>query len=177
MTRPEKIKLFFQQLRGGSSWDIRDAAAATGDVSNIADVITGYAQAHGIDVSEELTGLLAAQEEASGEDKKGKPHFEAIDTGEIKPVTWIVKKIIERGTVVLVFGDSGTGKSFFAVSLAASIITGTSFFEYPVIRPGAVLYIAGEGVSGLSRRFYAWELAHNISLKNAPRTAIPAPRI
>jgi RecA-family ATPase len=30
------------------------------------------------------------------------------------------------------------------------------------------LYVAGEGISGLSRRFYAWEIAYDISLKGAP---------
>jgi hypothetical protein len=97
-----------------------------------------------------------------------KPHFERVITAGIQPVTWVVKKIIERGTLILVFGDSGAGKSLFVIFLAASIATGTDFFGYPVKRPGAVLYVAAEGVSGLSRRFYAWELARNISLKDTP---------
>jgi hypothetical protein len=124
-----------------------------------------HASANGIDLNGgELAELLAPAVEAEGR----KPHFETIDTGGIKPVAWIVKKIVERGAVVLLFGDSGTGKSFFAIFLAACIATGTDFFGYPVKRPGAVLYIAGEGASGLSRRFYAWELAHNVSLRDAP---------
>jgi hypothetical protein len=97
-----------------------------------------------------------------------KPHFERIITAGIPAVAWIVKKIIERGTLILVFGDSGTGKSLFAISLAACIATATEFFGYPIKRPGAVLYIAGEGTSGLSRRFYAWEIARGVSLNNAP---------
>jgi hypothetical protein len=172
MTRDEKTKLFFGQLRGNgnpSAADIRDAAVSVGDVADIAGVITGYAAGIGVDVSAELAELLAVKDGTGREaEKNQKPRFEVIDTGGIKPVAWIVKKIIERGTVVLAFGDSGTGKSFFAISLAACIATGTEFFDYPVKRSGAVLYIAGEGVSGLSRRFYAWELARNISLKDAP---------
>jgi RecA-family ATPase len=97
-----------------------------------------------------------------------KPHFERVITAGIQPVTWVVKKLIERGALLLVFGDSGSGKLFFAIALAAGIATGTDFFGYPVKRPGAVLYIAGEGVSGLSRRFYAWEIAYGISLNGAP---------
>jgi hypothetical protein len=30
------------------------------------------------------------------------------------------------------------------------------------------LYVAGEGISGLSRRFYAWEIARGVSLNNKP---------
>jgi hypothetical protein len=114
---------------------------------------------------EALKAILERRREKGAEDK---PHFERVITAGIKPVAWIVKKIIERGTVILVFGDSGTGKSFFAISLAACVATGTDFFGYPVKRPGAVLYIAGEGISGLSRRFYAWEIARGVNLNDAP---------
>jgi hypothetical protein len=67
MTRTEKITQFFEQLRGKgnpTAQNIHNAAAATGDVSDIADVITGHAQAHGVDVSGELHELTGAQEQA-----------------------------------------------------------------------------------------------------------------
>jgi hypothetical protein len=65
MTRAEKIKLFFQSLRGNSPQDIRDAAAAVGDCSDIADVITGYIGSRGIDGAEAMiAGLSGAQEQA-----------------------------------------------------------------------------------------------------------------
>jgi RecA/RadA recombinase len=116
----------------------------------------------------DIEALKTILERRKEKDASDKPHFERVNTVGIKPVAWIVKKLIERGTVVLVFGDSGTGKSFFAISLAASIASGTDFFGYPVKRPGACLYIAGEGISGLSRRFYAWEIAAGVSLNTAP---------
>ncbi|MDR3193498.1 MAG: helicase RepA family protein [Treponema sp.] len=175
MNKDEKLKQFFEQIRGTenpTAQNIRNAAAATGDVSEIIPVILSYAAGVGIDAAAELADLTKAQEAvrktAEGKENGRMPHFERVTTAEIKPVAWIVKKIIERGTVVLVFGDSGTGKSFFAISLAASIATGTGFFDYPVKRPGAVLYVAGEGISGLSRRFYAWEIAHGRRLNDAP---------
>jgi hypothetical protein len=114
------------------------------------------------------SGKLAELLEAVVEAEKKRPHFDNINTGGIKPTIYVVKRIIERGTIALMFGDSGCGKTFLAISAAASIATGTDFFGYPVKRPGAVLYIAGEGASGLSRRFYSWELARKISLKEAP---------
>jgi RecA/RadA recombinase len=107
-------------------------------------------------VEADIEALKTILERRRGKDALCKPHFERVVTAGIKPVAWIVKKIIERGTVVLVFGDSGTGKSFFAISMAACISAGTDFFDYPVKRSDAVLYVAGEGISGLSRRFYAW---------------------
>ena len=61
MTRTEKAKLFFEQLpETPTARDYRNAAAATGDVSDIADVITGHAKAHGIDMAAELADLTSA---------------------------------------------------------------------------------------------------------------------
>ncbi|MDR1100389.1 MAG: helicase RepA family protein [Treponema sp.] len=131
--------------------------------------IAGKLMSDGLDQkSADIAALKAILEHRGEKNILHKPHFERVTTADIKPVAWIVKKIIERGTLALVFGDSGTGKSLFAISLAASIATGTEFFGYPIKRPGAVLYIAGEGTSGLSRRFYAWEIARGVSLNNAP---------
>jgi hypothetical protein len=65
MTRAEKIKLFFQNLRGNAPQDIRDAAAAAGDISDIADVIAGYIGGRGIDgAAAMIAGLSGAQEKA-----------------------------------------------------------------------------------------------------------------
>jgi hypothetical protein len=65
MTRTEKAKLFFEQLpERPAARDYRNAMAATGDVSDIVDVITGHAQAHDVDASAELAGLSGAQEQA-----------------------------------------------------------------------------------------------------------------
>jgi hypothetical protein len=131
--------------------------------------IAGKLMSEGMDrVEADIEALKTILERRRDKDASRKPHFERVVTAGIKPVAWIVKKIIERGSVVLVFGDSGTGKSFFAISLAACVVTGTDFFGYPVKRPGAVLYVAGEGISGLSRRFHAWEIACGVSLKETP---------
>jgi hypothetical protein len=67
MISAEKVELFFQQLRGKSNpavQDIRNAAAATGDVSEIVPVILSCASGMGIDASAELAGLTGAQDTA-----------------------------------------------------------------------------------------------------------------
>jgi hypothetical protein len=65
MTLTEKSRLFFEQLpERATAQDYRNAAAATGDVSDIADVIAGHAQAHGVDASGVLQELQTAREQA-----------------------------------------------------------------------------------------------------------------
>jgi len=84
------------------------------------------------------------------------PRFVKIGGAEIKPVRWVVKNFLEAGALGMVFGDSGTCKSFLSVALSACIATGRDFYGMPVKRKGAVYYIAAEGQSGIIRRFRAW---------------------
>jgi len=73
---------------------------------------------------------------------------------------WIVHGIIEADSLNLIFGDPESGKSLLAIDMACCVASGTSFHGLPCKR-GKVVYIAGEGESGLRRRFDAWAVATN----------------
>jgi hypothetical protein len=67
----------------------------------------------------------------------------------------------------MIFGDSGTYKSFITIAMSACIATGRDFYGYPV-KKGAVYYIAAEGSMGIIRRFRAWAQENCVNLTNAP---------
>jgi len=70
MTRNEKLKQFFEQLRGKAypnAQDIRNAAAKTGNITEIAQDILIYAAAMGINATAELADLTQAHETAQQE--------------------------------------------------------------------------------------------------------------
>jgi len=90
-----------------------------------------------------------------------------LDSIEIKPTLWIVDKFIEVDSFCSLYGDSGVGKSFLAIELAACIATGTPFFGMRV-KQGVVIYLAGEGHSGIRKRFEAWSIMRGVSLKDVP---------
>ncbi|GHU94297.1 hypothetical protein FACS189479_06860 [Spirochaetia bacterium] len=140
---------------------IRELPAA--EIGSNAETIEKIMRADGVNESVIVEILPGAREAAAR-----RPHFERINTSKIPPLLWVVKKWIEKGSLNLIFGDSGTGKSFIAIFLAACVSIGVDFFGYKIRRPGAVVYIAGEGVAGLSRRFKAWEEFTKHSLKDAP---------
>jgi len=75
----------------------------------------------------------------------------------------LVQGVHARDTLALLYGDSGVGKSVFAVSLAYAISTGRQWFGRRVTR-GPVVYIAGEGQSGIRRRFAALEQTEGVPL-------------
>jgi hypothetical protein len=64
---------------------------------------------------------------------------------------WLVKDYFEENSLCQIFGAPGSGKSFFALDMAYCIAAGIPFFGKPV-KKSNVLFIAGEGFSGLKKR-------------------------
>jgi hypothetical protein len=168
--KAEKLKQFFEQLRGKgnpTARDIRNAAAAAGNIAEIIPEILGYAAGMGVDAAAELADLSGAQEAVhKTRDKDRKPHFKRIGSEDITPIQWLVKKFIEADAIGMIYGDSGTYKSFLSIAIAACISTGKDFYGMPV-KKGAVYYIAAEGAAGLIRRFRAWG-QENTPINDAP---------
>lgn len=82
-------------------------------------------------------------------------------------VRHLIEPILEDGVLAMLFGDPASGKSFITLDWAAAIATGRNWRNGKV-RSGPVIYIAGEGHAGLSRRLKAWETHHGASLADAP---------
>ena len=72
----------------------------------------------------------------------------------------------DRGPVlstVMVFGPSGSGKSFIAVDLAGATATGGGWCGRDVTA-GPTYYLGGEGQKGLLRRFQGWQLKRRVTI-------------
>ena len=72
------------------------------------------------------------------------------------PPEFLVDKYIETDTIVQIFGDKGTYKSFLVISLGCSVATGMDWMGHKV-KQGPVIYILGEGRGGFGRRLAAWK--------------------
>jgi len=95
------------------------------------------------------------------------------DQIETRPPYWLLRGILEKDTLALIFGDPGCGKSFLAIDWACRIATGTPWRGHGV-KGGSVVYVAGEGQQGFGRRIRAWSQHHGVSLTNAPLYLAPA---
>jgi hypothetical protein len=71
---------------------------------------------------------------------------------KITPINWLIKGLISCNTMNAIFGDPATGKSLLALDMAFCVATGTSFGNHEV-KQSPVIYVAGEGVSGLPVRY------------------------
>lgn len=80
---------------------------------------------------------------------------------------WVVENIIPKGEPILIFGDSGTGKSFLAFDMSLCIARGIPFYGRNVER-GLVVYVAAEGGKGFSKRKIAYSMHHQLGQEDIP---------
>ncbi|CAB4165163.1 Primase, C-terminal 2 [uncultured Caudovirales phage] len=93
--------------------------------------------------------------------------FEKITARELvarqHQVDWLVKGVIPRGGLGMVFGASGVGKSFFVTDLALHIASGLQWRGLRT-KPGNVVYIVAEGQGGFGARVSVWARTADVAL-------------
>lgn len=72
-----------------------------------------------------------------------------------KPASWIVKGLLPRADLVVVFGESGSGKTFFVLDLVGAVARGIAWRGRKVTQ-GRVVYICAEGANGFRNRLDAY---------------------
>lgn len=87
--------------------------------------------------------------------------FTHLDDLVIRQPEWLIDGLIEVSTLAMCFGSAGSGKSFAVLDMALCIASGTPYHGHSV-QQGSVFYIAGEGLSGMSRRAAAWQKHHDV---------------
>jgi hypothetical protein len=81
----------------------------------------------------------------------------------LPPIEWCIKGLLPKSGLASIYGPSGSGKSFFAMGLLASIVLGKNFFGRKT-RLSPVVYVVLEGAAGVQRRIQAYERYHKVSL-------------
>lgn len=71
------------------------------------------------------------------------------------PQEWLVDGLIPEGSLCMIYGPSGHGKSFIALDVAHSVATGRAWLGHR-IKAGPALYVLAEGVGGFPKRLAAW---------------------
>lgn len=88
---------------------------------------------------------------------KGALRFERADfvISQIENPDWLIKNCFEREKLITVFGEPKSGKSFIAIAMACAIARGGDFYGHKATQ-APVVYLAGEGVSGIRQRLGAY---------------------
>jgi len=69
---------------------------------------------------------------------------------------WLIKGFLPKANLGVLFGESGSGKSFATLDLSAAICRGLEFWNGHRVTKGRVLYVVAEGVSGFRQRIKAY---------------------
>jgi hypothetical protein len=68
---------------------------------------------------------------------------------------WLVDGLLPETGVGLISGQWGTYKTFVSLDLAAAVMAGLAFIDYPITRNGGILFLAAEGASEIPARLQA----------------------
>jgi hypothetical protein len=87
------------------------------------------------------------------------------DLLKLPPVQWRIKDVLPSHGTAVIFGPSGSGKSFLVLDMLQSLALGRDWFGRRV-KPCSVTYIALEGEAGLSKRLDAYRIQNGATAKN-----------
>ena len=83
------------------------------------------------------------------------------------PIRWLVRGWLQAGSLLMVHGPSGGGKTFVVLDWALTLAAGREIWRQARCRPGPVVYLAGEGHAGLRARIAAWKQRHQVDRLDA----------
>lgn len=87
-------------------------------------------------------------------------------------VRWLIKHVMPAESIGMLYGASGTFKSFIALDAALHVAHGLPWLGRKT-QQGPVVYIAAEGGSGLWPRVQAWHRARGLQWGQVPFYVVP----
>jgi archaellum biogenesis ATPase FlaH len=109
--------------------------------------------------------------------EENRPIFKLVPATELtaQPATirYLIAPYVPEQSLIEIFGPPGHGKSFVSMDMAFCIAAGINWHGHKT-QQGPVVYIAGEGFSGIGQRVRALEIKHGISANNFYVSTQPA---
>ena len=125
-----------------------------------------YAQA-----GHDLVGLLVQQTGSAVIDKLQVVFGDQLGSDYEAPDE-LVEGLMTIGSSVVVYGDSNSGKTFWALSVATAIASGEDCYGRKT-DPGLVVYLASEAPASIRSRMQAIKKFHGCSLENLAMVPVP----
>lgn len=98
----------------------------------------------------------------------GRFAFEPAASFAAKPAPeWIVKRLLPSAGFGVVFGESGSGKSFWVLDLVCAVARGAAW-RGEVARQCRVAYVVAEGAGGFRLRLKAYSIDQGVDLADVP---------
>jgi hypothetical protein len=95
--------------------------------------------------------------------------FNMVHVAEVakrEPPQWLIEDVLPKQDLAMLYGESGSGKSFVALDIAFAIATGFDWNDLPTEKH-PVVWIAAEAAGSMRNRTKAYAQAKGIELENA----------
>lgn len=123
---------------------------------------------------EEFERLVDDVQEADATDKPLRYVFEPVHTfSSATALPWIIKGVLPKAGLAVVYGASGSGKSFAVLDMGMAIARGVEWRGRKV-KQGRVAYIVAEGADGFRKRLAAYATRNQVDLSTVPMTVLNA---
>lgn len=159
-----------------------DSFARGGQRPTTAHALVNMANANGarIDLAALQAGddfeVLPDTPETIAATKAKADKFKVIDATEFanRPLPgWIVRDVLPKAELVVLFGESTAGKSFIALDMVEAIARGLPW-RGKRVKQGRVAYVVAEGGGGFSKRLKAYEIENRVDHVGVPLGIIHA---
>lgn len=133
-----------------------------------ADLLSGFD-----DVSADPE-VVAAEAEFKEATAQREDRFRLKDTTEFikrQKASWIVKGLIPNASLGVIYGASGSGKSFFVLDLMAAVARAVAW-RYLKVKGARVCWVAAEGQEDMRKRVQAYCIRAGIDPKDLPMAFI-----
>ena len=154
-------------------WDRWRSFGKAGAQPVTARSLVRLANEHGAHIDLRAQTASAADFDAAVEAAKdtSKPsRFEVLPAGTFasrEPPQWIIKGMVPRAELLVLYGESGSGKSFVVLDMTMAIARGLPWRGRKT-RQGRVVYVAAEGAGGFRNRVKAYATEHQVDLDQLP---------
>lgn len=141
-----------------------------------ARTLFGQAAAHGWQDPAVAAEFEVLEEDHEAPQAPSKPRrFTPVPAAEFaarRPPDWIIKGVLPKADVGVVYGESGSGKSFFVTDMACTIAEGLPW-RGKRTKQQRVVYIPAEGAGGFRNRISAY-IQHRMMFDLDKLQVIPA---
>jgi hypothetical protein len=107
------------------------------------------------------------------------PKFKLLTSADLAALPaqkWLIASVLPAEGLAAIYGPSGSGKSFLALSMCAAIAAGDGWFGHRT-EQAPVIYLALEGEGGIKVRVKAWEKHHSQKLTDEMRLVLQSFKI
>jgi len=131
-----------------------------------------FLDAIGYDETAEWIGLMDDVEDHRNDNPRRFMPIPAHAFINGKTPDWIIKDLWPKAVLAMVYGASGSGKTFAVLDMALAVARGIEWRGHKV-KQGPVVYVAAEGKEGLRKRLTAYAQHQGINLADVPLSVIP----